>query len=330
MWNSRLKSQHDKKKTARILAIYDQIIRGEIVNKQKWAEEQKVTDKTIQRHLQEIEAYLQELYPESEVAYDRKRQGHRLYREGSMALSDHDIFAVAKVLLDARAFSENEMEEILDHLLRLSYNRKAIEVAIGNERQFYQPVKHGQDLIERIWFFSQSVQKQQVLDVQYQKQDGTVKAYKINPLGLMFNEYYFYVIAEINGKENPVSLVFRLDRFINYAFCEGDQRFTIDYGNRFKEGEFREQIQFMYTGELTTIRFRFFGPSLEAVLDRLPTAKVEKNEDGVTTLSARVYGEGVKKWLLSQGDWVEVISPPSYRKEMVEMIERMRGKYGEE
>lgn len=198
-----MKSQHDKKKTARIHAIYDQIIRGEIVNKQKWAEEQKVTDKTIQRHLQEIEAYLQELYPESEVAYDRKRQGHRLYREGSMALSDHDIFAVAKVLLDARAFSENEMEEILDHLLRLSYNRKAIEVAIGNERQFYQPVKHGQDLIERIWFFSQSVQKQQVLDVQYQKQDGTVKAYKINPLGLMFNEYFFMSLPRSMARRTP-------------------------------------------------------------------------------------------------------------------------------
>ena len=54
MGGSSVKSQYDKKKTARILAIYDQIIRGEIVNKQKWAEEQKVTDKTIQRHLQEI------------------------------------------------------------------------------------------------------------------------------------------------------------------------------------------------------------------------------------------------------------------------------------
>lgn len=325
-----MKSQYDEKKTARVLAIYDQIIRGETVNKQKWAEKQGVSDKTIQRDLKEIEDYLQALYPESEVAYDRKRQGHRLFREGSMALSDHDIFAVAKVLLDARAFSENEMKEILDHLLRLSYNRKAIELAIGNERQFYKPVKHGQDLIERIWDFSQSVQHHQVLDVKYQKLDCTVKAYKINPLGLMFNEYYFYVIAEINGKENPVSLVFRLDRFLDYTFAKDEQRFTIDYGNRFQESEFRDRIQFMYTGKLTTIRFRFSGPSLEAVQDRLPTAIVEKTEDGVTTLSARVYGEGVKKWLLSQGDWVEVISPPSYRKEMVEMIERMRGKYGEE
>ena len=325
-----MSSQHDEKKTARILAIYDQIIRGETVNKQKWAEKQGVSDKTIQRDLKEIEDYLQALYPESEVAYDRKRQGHRLFREGNMALSDHDIFAVIKILLDARPFNKIEMEKILDHLLCLSYNRKAIEQAIGNERQYYKPVKHGQDLIERIWFFSQSVEKHQVLDVQYQKQDGTVKAYKINPLGLLFNEYYFYVIAEINGKENPVSLVFRIDRFLNYAFCEDDLRFTTDYGTRLEESKFRDKIQFMYTGKLTTIRFRFSGPSLEAVQDRLPTAKVEKTEDGVTTVSALVYGEGVKKWLLSQGDWVEVLSPSSYRKEMVEMIERMRGKYGEE
>jgi predicted DNA-binding transcriptional regulator YafY len=324
-----MKSQYDEKKTARVLAIYDQIIRGEIVNKQKWAEKQGVSDKTIQRDLKEIEDYLQTLYPESEVSYDRKRQGHRLFREGSIALSDHDIFAVIKVLLDARPFNEIEMGKILDHLLCLSYNRKAIEQAIGNERRHYRPIKHGQDLIERICFFSQSVQKHQVLDVQYQKQDGTVKAYKINPLGLLFNEYYFYVIAEINGRENPVSLVFRLDRFLNYAFCEGDQRFTEDYGTRFEEGKFRDKIQFMYTGKLTTIRFRFSGPSLEAVRDRLPTADVKTNEDGVTTVSAEVYGEGVKKWLLSQGDWVEVLSPPSYREEMVEMIERMWGKYGE-
>ena len=56
-------SQHDEKKTARILAIYDQIIRGEIVNKQKWAENLGVSDKTIQRDLKEIEEYLQTLYP---------------------------------------------------------------------------------------------------------------------------------------------------------------------------------------------------------------------------------------------------------------------------
>ena len=36
----------------------------------------------------------------------------------------------------------------------------------------------------------------------------------------------------------------------------------------------RKRIQFMYGGELQTIRFEYTGPSLESVLDRLPTAKV--------------------------------------------------------
>lgn len=277
--------------------------------------------------MKEIEDYLQSVYTEIKVVYDRKAKGHRLNREGSVALSDHDIFAVIKVLMDARAFSEKEMNEILDHLLRLSFNRKVIERAIGNEYQHYQPVKHGKDLIERIWFFSQSIRTQNVLDVQYKKQDGTVNAYKINPLGLLFNEYYFYLIAEKHNDKNSGSRVFRLDRFLNYSVCDDDQRFTIDYGNRFEEGEFRERIQFMYTGELTTIKFKFKGDSLEAVQDRLPTAEVISEENGEALIKARVYGEGVKKWLLSQGDWVEVISPRSYRKEMVEMIGRMRVKY---
>ncbi|MGE4509437.1 MAG: helix-turn-helix transcriptional regulator [Eubacteriaceae bacterium] len=283
-----MESYHDEKKTARLLAIYDQIIQGEIVNKQKWADQYEVSDKTIQRDLKEIEDYLQSAYPEIRVVYDRKAKGHRLNREGSVALSDHDIFAVIKVLMDARAFSGKEMNEILDHLLRLSFNRKAIELAIGNERQHYQPVKHGKDLIERIWFFSQSIRTQNVLDVQYKKQDGTIKAYKIKPLGLLFNEYYFYLIAEKPEEENSGSRVFRLDRFLNYSVCDDDQRFTIDYGNRFEEGEFRERIQFMYTGELTTIKFKFKGDSLEAVLDRLPTAEIISEENGEALIKASV------------------------------------------
>ena len=37
---------------------------------------------------------------------------------------------------------------------------------------------------------------------------------------------------------------------------------------RSAEGEFRKRVQFMYGGRLEHIRFRYTGPSLEAVLDR--------------------------------------------------------------
>ena len=43
---------------------------------------------------------------------------------------------------------------------------------------------------------------------------------------------------------------------------------------------------------------------MEAILDRLPTAKILEEEDGVYTLSAEVFGKGIDMWLRSQGDSV--------------------------
>ena len=53
--------------------------------------------------------------------------------------------------------------------------------------------------------------------------------------------------------------------------------------------------------------FEFSGPSLEAVLDRLPTAKVIKTQGKVHTITAECYGDGIKMWLNSQGDNVKII-----------------------
>ena len=63
----------------------------------------------------------------------------------------------------------------------------------------------------------------------------------------------------------------------------------------------------MYGGKLQRVKFLYKGDSLEAVLDRLPTAKILNEEDGVYTISAEVFGKGIDMWLKSQGDLVEII-----------------------
>ena len=62
----------------------------------------------------------------------------------------------------------------------------------------------------------------------------------------------------------------------------------------------------MYGGKLETVRFIYKG-SIEAILDRLPTAKIEKHEDGVYTIKAEVFGKGIERWIRGQGDAVEVV-----------------------
>ena len=61
----------------------------------------------------------------------------------------------------------------------------------------------------------------------------------------------------------------------------------------------------MYGGKLQRIKFRYTGPSLEAVLDRLPTAKIIREDDEGWTVEAEVFGKGIDMWLRSQGHLVE-------------------------
>ena len=108
--------------------------------------------------------------------------------------------------------------------------------------------------------------------------------------------------------EKPEDLfptIYRVDRIVR--FREPGARFHPAYAGRFQEGEFRKRVQFMYGGRLQTIRFRYVGPSIEAVLDRLPTAKVLEEDEEGWTVEAEVFGKGVDMWLRSQGEYIKMI-----------------------
>lgn len=106
-------------------------------------------------------------------------------------------------------------------------------------------------------------------------------------------EYDFYIAEE------------QMKEIQNYKTL--DRHFAQRYTDRFQEGEMRKRIQFMYGGELQTIRFEYTGPSLESVLDRLPTAKVLQVTEKGWLIEAEVFGTGIQMWIRSQGDYVKVL-----------------------
>ena len=83
----------------------------------------------------------------------------------------------------------------------------------------------------------------------------------------------------------------------------------------------------MKPGPLQTIRFRFWGPSPEAALDRFPNGKIVNRTKDAVTIEAEVYGEGVVMWLLSQAEFLEVLQPKSLRDKMQQTIDKMRQNY---
>lgn len=257
---------------------------------------------------------------EKYLIYDRSNKSYHLTRVENN-LNKKDILAIIKILLESRAFCQEELDKLIDSLYKLvgTEDKALIRGIIGNELLHYIPLEHGDLLLNKIWDFSQIVKKQEKLFIEYIRADGKKVEREIKPVSLIFSEYYFYLMAYLDEEDFPV--VYRIDRIKRYMKL--GERFLIPYAKRFEAGEFRKRVQFMYPGELMTIRFEFTHGVLEAVLDRLPTAKIIKEGEGKTTIEAEVFGEGVVVWLLSQGSKIRVLSPASLVEKMKEEVKRL-------
>jgi len=75
------------------------------------------------------------------------------------------------------------------------------------------------------------------------------------------------------------------------------------------------------------VKFEFTGTSIEAVLDRLPTARIIEVLEEKFIVEAEVYGKGIMMWLLSQGSNIKVVSPQELSNEMKIEINKMKDIY---
>ncbi len=138
---------------------------------------------------------------------------------------------------------------------------------------------------------------------------------RLKPVAIMFSEYYFYLTAFLDDADesrkdfdvinDAFPTIYRIDRIKKLTTL--DEQFSIPYSSRFEEGEFRKRVQFMYGGKLQRVRFRYTGPDIDAILDRLPTAVITDEDDEGYTVSAEVFGKGIDMWLRSQGDYISIL-----------------------
>lgn len=294
----------------RLLSIYERLNKGEIIEKAQLAEYFGVTQKTIQRDIDDLRAYIAEVhFAESEVAikYDKVKKGYYLVRFEREWLTNEEVISLCKILLESRAFCKEELNSLISKLLTqvVPNDRKKIEDMIRNEQHHYVPLQHGKHLFSILWELSQLITNSELTRFTYTRQDGVTNVRLVKPVAIMFSEYYFYLIAYMADGNKDFPTVFRIDRITDLKGTK--QHFNVPYKDKFNEGEFRKRVQFMYSGELQRVTFEFSGPSLEAVLDRLPTAEIISDNDGVYKIRAEVYGKGIQMWLRSQGDWIKNI-----------------------
>lgn len=306
-------------KQNRVLEMHEMLLAGKILSKGLCAERYSVTEKSIQRDITELKNHFSSMQDGRELIYDRNACGYRLIHHADGKLSNSEVLAVCKIMLESRSMVKGEMFPILDKLIQNctpAESLNQVKMLISNERFHYVEPHHGKAFTKCLWDLGEAIKEQRVIEIEYRKtHGGDTKHRRLHPVGLLFSEYYFYLAAFIEGidreqfanPEDNSPTIYRVDRIENYKITKGT--FSVIYANRFQEGEMRKRIQFMYGGSLTKLRFIYKGPNLEAVLDRLPTARVIDNGSSEPIIEAEVFnGNGLEMWIRSQGEYIQKIS----------------------
>ncbi len=309
-------------KVGRILSIYTRLMNGALINKAEEAAKFNVNERSIQRDIEDIRTFLESNSDDvgyNQLVYDHGAKGYRIERVCKINLRNSEMLALCKILLDSRAFTKEEMTDMLDRLINCCIpqsERKIIRELIRNEEFHYIEPRHKTKFIDTMWEIGQAIRECRYIEIDYYRlKDKSVVTRKVKPVAIMFSEYYFYLTAFIDDKDqarqdfdvlnDSFPTIYRLDRIKKLTIL--DEKFHIPYSSRFEEGEFRKRIQFMYGGKLQQINFEYSGLDVDAILDRLPTAKIISENDGVYTITAEVFGKGIDMWLRSQGESIKVL-----------------------
>ena len=105
-------------KNQRMLDIYLRLLNNKEVNRKKLAQEYEVSERSIHRDISDLRNFLISTNNLSEIVYDEKTNGYILKNEDNQKLTNSEILAVCKILLDSRAFVKSEMVGIIDKLIK--------------------------------------------------------------------------------------------------------------------------------------------------------------------------------------------------------------------
>ena len=152
----------------------------------------------------ELALFFAERHLEQDVIYDGHLKGYRMVSRDPHRLTDSEVLAVCKILLESRSLPADDMLPTLDKLIDCAVppeNQWDVRALVANEKLHYTPPHHGQHILDTLWTLGQAVRDQRVIEVEYQRmKDPQLVKRRMQPVGIMFSEYYFYLTAFLEDK----------------------------------------------------------------------------------------------------------------------------------
>lgn len=298
------------------------------------ANEYDVATKTISRYLNTIKNFLadyRDLVGNTELIYNGQTKVYQLQFDSF--LLNEELMVLIRILIGTRALRRNDLLTLVGKLKQLTTckDRILVEQLIKKELHRYIPVEHiCQDLINIVWQLTRCIQNRTEITITYYKANGEKVNRTIRPVALLFSEYYFYMVGywiDNEGKTDYVPILYRVDRIV--GVIEHRRTFELSKDVDFDEGNLQNKVQFMYAGKPQKVKFEYSGESLQAILDRIPTAVVVSLENNKAVIEAEIFGNGIKHYLLGQGRRIKALGPVEFVEDMKNELKAMLARYDE-
>lgn len=309
----------------RLLTIFLRLQAGKKLSKVKLSKEFGVDPKSIQRDISRLKGIFEE-NPKLglEILFDTSDNTY--YLIGKTTFNKKEVLIISKILLENRALNKSELNSLLKGLLDLLSidEKKEVEAIISSERLNYKSLTNEKDRIDTIWFLSEAIRREQMLEIEYKAPLRDVKSHIIFPVSLYYDAHYFYLVAYHLKHENYTT--FRIDRIENLRESHVKKP-GISYGRRYRDGDVRNQKVDAFEGRKIKVRLMYTGIP-EIVLDQFPNHEILSEEKGNMIFQIETQDTpGLKRWILGQVEEITVLSPQSLIKEIKASLEKTLKNY---
>lgn len=309
----------------RLLTIFFRLQAGERLSKAQLSDEYEIDYRTVQRYMSTLKNFLQDQrISNTEIKFDTSDNTYRLIAKTTF--NKKDILVISKILLENHALNKSELNSLLEDLLSLlsREEKKEIEAIIGSERFNYKSLTNDKDRIDTIWFLSEAIRREQMLEIEYKAPLKDVKSHIVFPVSLYYDAHYFYLVAYHLKHDNYIT--FRVDRMESLSESHVKKP-EISYGRKYRDGEVRNQKVDAFEGRKIDVTLIYKG-NTEIVLDQFPEREIlSENHDEIKVKIKTQDTPGLKRWILGQGEAVTLLSPSKLIEEIQESLENTLRNY---
>ncbi|KAF1296441.1 hypothetical protein BAU15_12865 [Enterococcus sp. JM4C] len=309
------------KSNERIVNILIRLLNGESLFVEELLTDYQLNRRTLQRDISTIRKTLELHEVDKEIVYNNERKQYYLTYEENEIFTE--ILFLIKILVGTRALTKEELQKIVDRLLSIlsAEDQKRMKALVTSGLINYRHVSHGKTLFPLLQEFTGYVEQKETVDFLYTNSvDGTSKEGYGLPVSIYFADFYIYILmySEKHQRTHP----YRLDRFLTVTPSE-KKKIRLDYSEKVEEGVLINKTYLLSGGKELTYTFRYWAFP-QTALDKLPNAKViKKYDDNSVLIEATSFEQGIMFWILGQGTFVQVLSPPSLVKAVKEELNKI-------